>query len=679
MDADMCDVDADLAELLGDEDQDITTRIAAQNTLGTVGSAPASDLPHDPAAVGGHSMDNTTAKDNLKSMKDVDQSQIVCAQDNLSNQVSKAPAGMTKPTLTGKKRQLTLPSAAGSKRTSSTVQAITSWTTDVGNSHENKQEAVDEAEVNSPPSKKPATTGTTVHLQRKRSHVTPQEPQPTPAADTETADDPAKFVKLPKAKNAFMFFSEEKRTSIKREYSLVATWPSTASADSYVIGELWKALDDTGKLPYVNNAAQDAERVRKEIEGMDPAVVAAARLAAVEKRSAAAAKKAASKQDRVPASKKNESHQQARKKQESLADQGATDAEAGGSKACKAAVKAAAKGDKANKAERAAAKEAAKADRAAALEAGRKKKAGIQVFCQGQFKAMKQAHPDKDSGELMHLLTKAFSELPAEEQQDYVKQAEELAECAKAAKSKTVEDGEGGGSTKSRGASRKRSKASAASTGANGSSDGDSSDGQDTDDSDREDVDWESNPAEAVLAATGDKRGLLIIRKGLDLTEYGRADAAKVRHHQQLMASSSAAPSRAPVGAALLAEYETSCKRFWTAVRQHTVKGSLDLGDLEQGSPLELCYLLGKLREPGMLLDANDRAAAKAAKARGEEDIVIRVPALKLSMIVQRLVDLERAKTAAAHSNFNKLASMAKDGPVTQEQLRKAFPGMQNL
>jgi hypothetical protein len=44
------------------------------------------------------------------------------------------------------------------------------------------------------------------------------------------------------------------------------------------------------------------------------------------------------------------------------------------------------------------------------------------VFCQSQFKAMKQAHPDKASGELMHLLTKAFSELSPEEQQDYVKQ-----------------------------------------------------------------------------------------------------------------------------------------------------------------------------------------------------------------------------------------------------------------
>jgi len=43
----------------------------------------------------------------------------------------------------------------------------------------------------------------------------------------------------------------------------------------------------------------------------------------------------------------------------------------------------------------------------------------------------------------------------------------------------------------------------------------------------------------------------------------------------------------------------------------------IPVGDLEQGSPLELCYLLGKLREPGMLLDANDRAAAKAAKSRG--------------------------------------------------------------
>lgn len=83
-----------------------------------------------------------------------------------------------------------------------------------------------------------------------------------------------------------------------------------------------------------------------------------------------------------------------------------------------------------------------------------------------------------------------------------------------------------------------------------------------------------------LLFVTGDKRSLLVIRNGLDLTEYGRADAAKVRHHQQqLTASSSAASSRAPVSAALLVDYEMSCKRFWTAVRQHTVKGSLDLGE----------------------------------------------------------------------------------------------------
>jgi hypothetical protein len=48
-------------------------------------------------------------------------------------------------------------------------------------------------------------------------------------------------------------------------------------------------------------------------------------------------------------------------------------------------------------------------------------------------------------------------------------------------------------------------------------------------------------------------------------------------------------------------------------------------------------------------------------------------------MVVQRLLDLERAKTATAHSNFTKLASMAKTGPVTQEQLCQAFPGLQNL
>lgn len=154
-------------------------------------------------------------------------------------------------------------------------------------------------------------------------------------------------------------------------------------------------------------------------------------------------------------------------------------------------------------------------------------------------------------------------------------------------------------------------------------------------------------------------------------------------------------------------------------------------GDLEEGSALEMCYFLGKLQEPGMLLDPSDRAAAKAAKQRGEhatapahplssacwlncsasrsidmlldldcteaiapsqlmhvcmtvlaaageEDPLIRVPALKLSMVVQRLIDLERSRTAEARGAFAKLAEMAATGPVAAAAAAELLKGDQS-
>jgi hypothetical protein len=34
--------------------------------------------------------------------------------------------------------------------------------------------------------------------------------------------------------------------------------------------------------------------------------------------------------------------------------------------------------------------------------------------------------------------------------------------------------------------------------------------------------------------------------------------------------------------------------RFWAAVRSRTSRNELDLEGLEEGSPLEMCYLLGE-------------------------------------------------------------------------------------
>lgn len=66
-------------------------------------------------------------------------------------------------------------------------------------------------------------------------------------------------------------------------------------------------------------------------------------------------------------------------------------------------------------------------------------------------------------------------------------------------------------------------------------------------------------------------------------------------------------------------------------------------------NPLRSCgggvpLLAGKLQEPGQLLDPND----KDSRGKDKKDIIIRVPALKLSMVMQRLIDQERSQAAAS-------------------------------
>ena len=61
--------------------------------------------------------------------------------------------------------------------------------------------------------------------------------------------------------------------------------------------------------------------------------------------------------------------------------------------------------------------------------------------------------------------------------------------------------------------------------------------------------------------------------------------------------------------------------------------------DLEEGSTLEVCYYLGKLREPCHIL--NEKAATKQA-SKSQKDIMMKVPMLATSMMVQRMINCER-------------------------------------
>jgi hypothetical protein len=42
----------------------------------------------------------------------------------------------------------------------------------------------------------------------------------------------------------------------------------------------------------------------------------------------------------------------------------------------------------------------------------------------------------------------------------------------------------------------------------------------------------------------------------------------------------------------MVEEFEGYTRSFWSAVHEHTERGALNLDDLPERSPLEMCYLL---------------------------------------------------------------------------------------
>lgn len=178
--------------------------------------------------------------------------------------------------------------------------------------------------------------------------------------------------------------------------------------------------------------------------------------------------------------------------------------------------------------------------------------------------------------------------------------------------------------------------------------------------SDREDVDWTQGPAEVILSHTNDGK-YLVKRQGMSIVEYGKVDT-RVAKRQRLGDEQSDNLSGSPVDLRMVEEYEVYCRKFWSSVHEHTIGGSLDLDDLEEGSPLEMCYYLGKLQEEHHLLSKRSIAGNK----RTHPDIVIRVPALALSLTVQRLLDLERRRAEEALKKVQAL----------EEQLRTAGAGL---
>lgn len=153
-------------------------------------------------------------------------------------------------------------------------------------------------------------------------------------------------------------------------------------------------------------------------------------------------------------------------------------------------------------------------------------------------------------------------------------------------------------------------------------------------------VDWAAHPPVAVV---GQNRGgfYLVARAGAPLSAYGLVDAAAA-------ASARVGAGMCPLPAAMLDEYDASVAAFDAALAARVAGGGLNLEGLAAGDPLDACALLWHLRTgdgplappPAVKGRANKRAA----------DPMIRVPALALSRVVGRLLQVERARADKAEA-----------------------------
>ena len=80
-------------------------------------------------------------------------------------------------------------------------------------------------------------------------------------------------------------------------------------------------------------------------------------------------------------------------------------------------------------------------------------------------------------------------------------------------------------------------------------------------------------------------------------------------------------------------------------MKANTVKGALELDDLTMHSPLESCYLLGKMLELNYPLSKPEKG----------EDPSRKFPVIALSMISQRLLNLEKLRVCNAEAKVQEL------------------------
>ncbi|KAK9797091.1 hypothetical protein WJX73_009134 [Symbiochloris irregularis] len=239
-------------------------------------------------------------------------------------------------------------------------------------------------------------------------------------------------------------------------------------------------------------------------------------------------------------------------------------------------------------------------------------------FCAAKRPSMKSSNPDAGFGDIAKLLAVAWKELSDEEKKPYQDQHE-----AQALRPKT------------QGKPRQKRRLAP------------SNDAESDDEQEREECDWDKHPAQIILGQTMHSK-FIVKRSNANLQDYGLVDC-KAAKRQRLEEAGSG--SICPVPLKLVEDYESFVKSFSVAVMQHKEGNALNLDVLPAGSPLEVCYYLGKLMENNFPLSkVSDKV----------DDRMIKLPMLQLSMTVQRLLESERKLAKQATDRVKELESQTK-------------------
>ncbi|KAL0036922.1 hypothetical protein WJX77_005063 [Trebouxia sp. C0004] len=409
------------------------------------------------------------------------------------------------------------------------------------------------------------------------------------------AGDAEKAPKAPRAKNAYMFFMADRRDAVKAET------PGISVGDiAKVIGEMWRGLSEEEKKPFQDLANADKDRVAKVKADLPPVA-----------KQLKAAKEA--KADKVPRAKTAYLlFCDAKREEIKAANPGASFGETG-------------------KLLAAAWKDCPAEEKARFQEQSQSAKMELQTAAAAATMTAVAAKKQKSAQAAKALVKPAASTLPdeTEEEEDLAGDPEAegggLATLSEAAD--TAAGDQAGDDAGEEAANTVAAHAAAASSPATQAGGDDESD----DEADRENADWDANPAECIIGHTYHNK-YMVKRKGLDFTEYGLVDARAAKR-QRL--SGDFNDPKVPVSLEMVEEYDTFCKDFRRCVHENQDQGNLDLDNIGQESALEMCYYLGKLQEEHYLL-------SKPPKRKGEVDIMIKVPMLGVSMVTQRLVNVER-------------------------------------